>query len=216
MKLGLRVKNFVSQCTDDAIVWALQCAFPLTKAIEEGNYKKIESLVEKIKLDDFAGYLCVAAEHGNPKPLQILLSGFKNRFPNEFMQYRPNSVLLSAVSKSHTECALMVLEQCQVDYKYEAFEQAIHKNMQDFLLEFVRQVPTPSNRWPEVFNRLVDISNDEVTRLALERCKFPDILMDIECESRQYIENFMALQQKKTIQNHLGTVSPSPNPTRKM
>lgn len=214
--LGSTVKNFVSQCTDDAIIWTLQVAFPLKKAIETDNYKKIQSLAKKIKLDDFDEDLCVAAKHGNPQSLQILLSNFQRRFPKEFAHYRPNHPLLYATLKSHTQCALMLLEKCEVEYKYRAFEEAINNNMQNFLLEFVRQIPLSSNRWPEVFNRLVDICNEDITLLALERCKFPDILMDIEYSAREYIENVIAVQQKKTIENHLSAVFTSPRSPRKM
>lgn len=201
--LGPTVKNFISQCTGDAIVWAIDIAFPLNRAIEADNYKKIEAVAKKINVDDFTGYLCTAAEHGNPQSLKILLSVFENRFPKEFSSYRPNSVLLSAVSKSHTQCALLVLDKCQADHKYEAFETAIENNTQDFLTAFVNQIPASSNRWPEVFNRLENLKNDELTVLALQRCKIENIYMHLEDQTRQYIDSVVAKQQKQAIVNQL-------------
>ena len=202
-KLTSTAKNFISQCTADAIVWAIDIAFPLNKAIETDNYKKIETVAKKINVDDFTAYLCTASEHGNPQSLKILLSIFENRFPKEFSSYRPNSVLLSAVSKSNTQCALLVLDKCQADHKYEAFETAVENNTQDFLTAFVNQIPASSNRWPEVFNHLENLKNDELTVLALQRCKTENIYMHVEDQTRQYIDDVLANQQKQAIENQL-------------
>ena len=213
--LSKTVKNFVAQCSESLVLRALELAFPLFKAIDTNNYKKVEHMAQKLKKDDFSSYLVHAGEVGSMRSLEILLTVFEQKHPKEFKNYRPDSVLLTAIEGGHTNCALHVLEQCQTEYKYEAFATAVRNNNQEFLQGFIQRIPKGSTKWSLVLNQLVHVPNEELLLCAWSRCKF-HALLQLENSARQHIEDSLARQQKQRIEGQLNSVSTALQPKRKI
>ena len=213
--LSKTVKNFIAQCSEGLVLRALELAFPLFKAIDTNNYKKVEHMAQKLKKNDFSSYLVHAGEVGSMRSLEILLTVFEQKHPQEFKHYRPDSVLLTAIEGGHTVCALHVLEQCQTEYKYEAFATAVKNNNQEFLERFVQRIPSGSTKWSLVLNQLVHVSNEELLLCAWNRCKIHDHLQLEHC-ARQHIEDSLARQQKQRIEGQLNSSPTARQTQRKM
>lgn len=214
--LSQTVKNFVSQLATDAIVWALEAPFPISKAIKKNDHQKIEKLVEKTKDYNFLIYIDEAAKHGDAISLQILLETFERRFPHIFKNYKTNAPLLYAAENGHTECALMLLDESETDYKYKAFDAALKNQMDAFLVPFIQQIPGRSTRWPHVLSQLAHPDTEQLLLLAVQRCKDLGAYAQLESNDRRHIEHTISRAQKNRITHHLDNNSAGVQPKRKM
>lgn len=210
------VKNFISQCATHAIVWAIEVPFPMSKAIKKDDYQKIEKIAKNTKDYNFLMYIDEAAKHGNPTALKILLEIFERRFAHIFKSYKTNAPLLYAIENGHTECALMLLDESETDYKYKAFDAALKNQMDAFLVPFINQIPARSTRWSHVLNKLANASNEDLTILALKHCKNHDVYTQLDSHSREYIDQIVARTQKNVIQNTLTKTLKVASSKRKM
>lgn len=202
------VKNFLLTCTENMLLMGLDRAFPLTKAIECNDLKKVQKYVKKLKEGDFISYMVTAANAGHLDCLKILLETFETKRTRERYIYNRaeyDNVLLAAIEKDHTQCALYVLDQCQTVNRHQALSTAIQRHNDEFVIAFLPTIPPRSTNWPSVLNEMAFYSNTDLLLAAFNACKTPDIEMQLESETRDKIAHVVAEQQKKTIEHNLPT-----------
>lgn len=206
------VKNFVLTCTDNLLVMGIESAFPLVKAIESNDIKKVKKYANKLKEGDFVSYMVTAANAGHLDCLKILLETFETKRTREqylFNRAEYDNVLLAAIEKDHTQCALYVLDQCQTVNRHQALSTAIQRHNDEFVIAFLPTIPPRSTNWPSVLNEMAFYSNTDLLLAAFNACKTPDIEMQLDSEARGKIACAVAEQQKKMIENNL-TLAPPP------
>lgn len=204
------IKNFISSCTENLLLRGIDLAFPLMKAIERNDLKKVEKYAKKLKEEDFASYMVTAANAGRLDCLKILIETFKTKRTRQQYLYNRaeyDNVLLAAIEKDHTKCALYVLDQCQTVNKHQALSTAIQRHNDEFVIAFLPTIPAHSVNWPSVLNEMAFYSNTNLLLAAFNACKTPHIEMQLESETREKIAKVIAEQQKAAIEQQLDMVS---------